>query len=449
MRGSYRGDAPLGGLTSSGWRWGSALAYGAILAVLVGGVYLGATGLSGAASHQDPPHDLAAHLVTGEPESRAPEMMDKSQVQSLLSPKAFVNLKQQSFESTVNGRTLRVETSLEMPLQRYMMDQLKTSTSRHIGIVAMEPASGRVLAMVSFDKGDASNNTCTDNMFPAASVFKIVTAAAAIEKYQFDPDTPLTYNGRKYTLYRSQLKENRTKWTHEISLKDSFAQSVNPVFGKIGALYLGKPVIDEYAHAFGFNSRFDFELPLPPSSMETSDEPYRLAEIASGYNRTTRISPIHGAMMASTVMNKGFLVEPTVIDRITDQDGKVLYQGNSTAIRQTVRPEATEALARLMAETIRSGTCKKIFRGYAEDKVLSRLNIGGKTGSINNESQDTRYDWFVGYAEEKTGSKQIALSIVVGHEEYIGIRAARYARMAMKEFFRNEFARAKSPPKEG
>ena len=92
--------------------------------------------------------------------------------------------------------------------------------------------------MVSFDKGDASNNTCTDNMFPAASVFKIVTAAAAIEKYQFDPDTPLTYNGRKYTLYRSQLKENRTKWTHEISLKDSFAQSVNPVFGKIGALYL-------------------------------------------------------------------------------------------------------------------------------------------------------------------------------------------------------------------
>ena len=56
--------------------------------------------------------------MTGEPESRAPEMMDKSQVQSLLSPKAFVNLKQQSFESTVNGRTLRVETSLEMPLQR-------------------------------------------------------------------------------------------------------------------------------------------------------------------------------------------------------------------------------------------------------------------------------------------------------------------------------------------
>ncbi len=104
----------------------------------------------------------------------------------------------------------------------------------------MDPKTGKVLSMVGFDKTDPSNNPCVDSRFPAASIFKIVTASAVVEKCGFQPGSKLSYNGRKHTLYKSQLKDRRNRYTNRITFRDSFAQSVNPVFGKIGAHYLGK-----------------------------------------------------------------------------------------------------------------------------------------------------------------------------------------------------------------
>ena len=418
----------------------TALKYAAVLIVVLMGLYGIIGGLGGAACHHRPADGPAASHTGGRSGDHFRKRLDKHQVQSLLSSKLFVNLRQKSFDLNHGGRHLHVETSLDMPLQRYLLDRMDPSTSRYIGIVAMEPSTGRVLAMVGFDKNDSSNNPCVNSQFPAASVFKIVTAAAAIEKYHFNPDTPMTYNGRKYTLYKSQLKDKKNKWTRKITLRDSFAQSVNPVFGKIGALMLGKSVLEEYAQAFGFNRQIDFEIPLPPSSVTISDDPYQWAEIASGFNRETRISPLHGAMMAATILNQGRFVEPSIVDRIADQEGRIIYRGHPKAIKQAIKPEGARVMNRLMAETIKSGTCRKIFRGYRRDKILSRLNIGGKTGSIHNKNHDTRYDWFVGFAEEKNGTEKIVLSIVVAHEEYIGVRAGQYARMAIKHYFQNYFA---------
>jgi membrane carboxypeptidase/penicillin-binding protein len=97
-----------------------------------------------------------------------------------------------------------------------------------------------------------------------------------------------------------------------------------------------------------------------------------------------------------------------------------------------------------MKATVKSGTSRKIFRGYRKDRVLSRLNIGGKTGSIDNHSHDARYDWFVGFGEEKEGGEKIVISVVVAHEEYIGTRAGKYARLAIKYYFQDYFARAEA-----
>ena len=68
--------------------------------------------------------------------------------------------------------------------------------------------------------------------------------------------------------------------------------------------------------------------------------------------------------------------------------------------------------------------------------ILSRLNIGGKSGSINSKTHEgRRFDWFVGYAEEKEGTRKIVLSIVVAHQNFIGTKANKYARMAIEKFF--------------
>ncbi|HSQ83518.1 MAG TPA: penicillin-binding transpeptidase domain-containing protein, partial [Desulfobacterales bacterium] len=132
---------------------------------------------------------------------------DKKKVQTILNGVSFVNLKDKSFDFVSNDHKYKVVTSLDIELQNYLLSKLNTSTARYIGIVAMDPVTGKILSMVSFNKKDPTDNPCLDNRFPAASIFKIVTASAAIEKYGFTSNHVFTYNGMKHTLYKSQLKE--------------------------------------------------------------------------------------------------------------------------------------------------------------------------------------------------------------------------------------------------
>lgn len=369
------------------------------------------------------------------------QAIDKNGIQELLDDKLFVNIRNKSFDVVSEKDHFHIDTSINIPLQQFILDTIDPSTARYMGIVVMEPYSGRVLAMASFDRDDPHNNPCLDSIFPAASVFKIVTAAAVIERYGFDSDSVMTYCGRKHTLYKSQIKEYTKRKTHEITLRDSFAQSVNPVFGKIGVHYLGKTALEEYAEAFGFNRDIGFDIPFGPSVMIISDEPYHWAEVASGFNRETLISPLHGALIASAVLNRGLLLEPIIVEQITDDSGRMIYQSHLKPLNQAITSDVSEIVNDLMIATIESGTCRKVFRGYGEDDVLSRLSMGGKTGTINNDGGNIRYDWFVGFAEERNGPEKIVVSSVVAHEKYIGKKSSRYARMIFKEYFTNYFGK--------
>jgi peptidoglycan glycosyltransferase len=370
---------------------------------------------------------------------------DKKKVQMMLNGVSFVNLKNKSFDFVSNGHKYKIETSLDIELQNYLLSKLNTSTARYIGIVAMDPVTGKILSMVSFNKKNPTDNPCLDNRFPAASIFKIVTASAAIEKYGFTSNHVFTYNGMKHTLYKSQLKDRKNRYTNRVTFKDAFAQSVNPVFGKIGYLYLGKDTLEEYAKAFGFNQDINFEIIVDPSCVALTDKPYQWAEIASGFNNQTKMTPLHGAMMASAVVNQGQLLEPTIVDRIVNENGRIIYQGKLTPMSRAIDANASQTLNLLMENTIKRGTGRKAFRRYRRDKILSKLNIGGKTGSIDNRIHDARYDWFVGFAEEKNGKKKIAVSVIVTHEKYIGLRATYYARIAMKKYFNDVFAKNENP----
>ncbi len=366
--------------------------------------------------------------------------ISKNEVQLFIDAGAIINRKSRNFTVDHEGRKLRVDTTIDIDLQEYLLKKLDRKNSRYIGIVAIDPDTGRVLVMAGFDKTNASKNTCIDSMFPAASVFKIVSAAAVVEKCGFKADTRFSYNGSNHTLYKRQLKDRKNRYTNYITLRDSFARSVNPVFGKIGANYLGKTSLEKYADAFGFNQTINFELPLSPSPISFSDDLYNCAEIACGFNRETQLSPVHGALISSAVLNRGVLIEPTVIDQIVDEKGQVIYKSGLKKINHAISLETADILKDLMGTTIRAGTCRKSFSGYRKDRILSKLNIGGKTGSIASRSHDVRYDWFVGYAEEKKGEQKLALAIVVAHEKYIGRRSFHYARYAIKEYFRKSFA---------
>ena len=366
--------------------------------------------------------------------------IQKNDIQGWLSPTTVANLEKKTFELQVDQDHYFVNTSLDLSLQTSLLKRMRSSDAEQMALVALDPDDGRVLAMVGIDQDNLSSNPCFDNHFPAASVFKIVTAAAAIEECDFSLDTTLKYNGGKYTLYKSQLKNTVNRYTNSISFRDSFAQSVNPVFGKIGAQHLGHAFLVKYGEAFGFNGDIDFEVPLPSSVFDITEESYHLAEIACGFNRTTTLTPLHGALIAAAVLNDGRLPEPTMIEQIIDENGREIYRGRPAVAGEAMSPRASALLVNLMTRTVSSGTCRKTFQSASNDRVLSKLVIGGKTGSIDNREHTRRMDWFVGFAREKNGSEGIAVAVVVGHGKYIGTRAADFARHTFRDYFRVYFA---------
>ena len=360
---------------------------------------------------------------------------DKQVAQRLLQDTSLFNLKDASFQVTRQEKTLRFDTSIDPSLQDYMLGKLDRKNSRHIALVALDPAAGKILMMAGYDKTNPDSNTCLDNSYPAASIFKIITAAAAVEQGNLDSNAKLMFNGSQHTLYKNQLKDRKNRYTNYTTFQEAFAKSISPVFGKLGALRLEKDQLSACAEAFGFNSLIDFELPLQASRFSITDTPYHRAEIASGFNRQTTLSAVHAALLPAVIINQGKQVEPTIVHRITDESGQILYENRPGPTRQVIAPRVSRVVYDLMEATVRYGTAKKAFKGFQKDPVLSKCNLGGKTGSIYNKKHDLRYDWFVGFADLKNGDKKLAIAVVVAHEEFIGTRAAAYARMAIKKYF--------------
>jgi len=419
--------------------------YSSLLTLLTLAIYGIAVSFSGTACRNTfPTPEAESNKSKSLSGSSEDPLYSKKDVQSILAEVDLLGLDHERFSVQADGCTFRVETSLNIPLQQYLMQGLDRSTSRDIGIVVMDPSTGRIHALAGFDKTGMNGNPCFDSRFPAASIFKIVTAVAGIEKCGFRTGSGFTFNGGKYTLYKSQLNERESRYSTRISFQNSFAQSVNPVFGKIGANYLGKESLEEYGEGFGFNRAIDFEVPLEPSHLNVTDQTYQLAEVACGFNRDTVMSPLHGALLSAAIVNEGGLVEPTIVNRITDNSGNILYRSEPKIIGYAATPSASREVGNMMIATVRSGTSKRAFRGADRDSILSRLDIGGKTGSIGSRKiANVRYDWFVGFAKEKKGGEKLVVSVLVAHEKYIGKKAAYYARTAITQYFRKYFDQKK------
>jgi cell division protein FtsI/penicillin-binding protein 2 len=420
-------------------RWGVLLLG---IAVSFYGLSVGIDGFSSTPSKRTSSKTVIARPEGGETQmagSAGPDFTPNGWPTAWHAP-AFLEKTRSEWTFYQDGKRYSVQTTLNPSLQTYISDKLDRKLPKEVAVVVLESSTGRVLALAGYDRADPAGNPCLKSTFPAASIFKIIIASAVVEEHGFTPGTPLYYNGRKYTLYKSQLKNKRNKYTRRITLRKSFAESVNPVFGKLGVHHLDMPQIEHYARAFGFEEPIEFEFGKLQSRLFVSQESYHRAEIASGFNRKTTISPVHGALIASAVLNNGKLMAPTVIHRVTNGDGETVYEEAPAEFGQAVSPKTASILAELMQATIRYGTARKAFRGYRYDKVLSKLTLGGKTGSISNHAHTSKYDWFVGFAREKGVPEGIAVAALVVHGDKLGRRAGSYARMAIKAYYEDYFS---------
>jgi peptidoglycan glycosyltransferase len=375
---------------------------------------------------------------------KAPKpVLSKIDLKGLIRGTRFLNAQKEIFFVDTQDKSYTITTSLNTRLQKMplsAMNRLKTldrGKPQRIAIIAMDPSNGSLVGMAGFDLADPQANPCTVSDYPAASIIKIITASAAIDSLGYTAQTPLYFNGNKYTLYKRQLTEVKNKYTTKTSLARAFAESINPVFGKIGKNYLGRKKLNSYAHAFGFNQDPDSELEFESGRFSVTESDYHLAELGCGFNRETMISPIFGAMMVTTILNSGTSLVPHIVNQVATGTGEIIYKSKKEFYKTAITPKTADTMIQLMQSTVSRGTAKKSFRGFSKDKILSKLIIGGKTGSLYNRERTVKYDWFTGFGKEKIGEKALAVAIVVGHKKYIGTRASAYAKMILKNYFKD------------
>jgi len=343
----------------------------------------------------------------------------------------------ESYLLLTEGMRLTVEIPLDTALQRHIVELLRRSRTLQTTVVVMSPKTGQILAMADYERHGRGQgeNLCLKADFPAASLIKIVSAAAAIEARGFTPDKTVAFRGMTHTLYSSQLRQGEGSYSKKTSFKKAFSRSINPVFGKIGIYELGRRFIAEYADRFLFNQEIPFDLPLAMSSIHIPADDFGLAEIASGFNKTTLISPLHASLITATVANAGIMVEPWLVGRVKDESGKVLYSARLSRLGRPIEEDTARQLRILMEDTVVHGTCRKAFQQLRRKKFFKHIALGAKTGTINDYHDRYKYDWVTAYALPKHGEGAMCITVLAVHGKRLGMRASEVARCIMDYHF--------------
>ncbi len=305
-----------------------------------------------------------------------------------------------------------------------------------MGVLAVcDLKSGKVLALAERSASGLSSQPklALEATFPAASLIKILTASAALEWNNAQPEDSLPLRGRTHTLYRFQLQLPKYNNYPKISLEYAFAKSVNPVFGSLG-MDLGAAAIRKMGIAMGFNQ----PQPLPecrPSRLDVPDSGFGLAQVSCGYTTTTTLSPLHALRIARGIGDDGRLRPLVFTSELRD-----IKTGNHFTVADTpsdpfVSPATLSNLRTLMNATVETGTARKGFRRALGRQDLSNLEMGGKTGSLNGENPPGRYEWYIGYARVKDHPDQgIAVSVMVINQNNRIVHASEMAGLLIRDW---------------
>lgn len=332
--------------------------------------------------------------------------------------------------------TLVYHYSLDSSLQKLGNRLMKRYKPLYGAIIAMHPNSGRVLSIVSFKHDSVSDlgNISFRSIFPAASIYKTITAAAAIEEAGFDAQSMVKHVGRNHTLYKYQLEKEPGQF-NEITLGRAYALSINPVFAKVGIYSLGKDKLEHFSQKFGFNTMIPFELEIEMSQMGSGDSLFELAELASGFNQKTTISPFHGALMASAISENGKMPHPFVVDSVTRKDSCV-YKAQSRVWKTPIKGHTAGELREMMQGVSSYGTARKSFKYIRQSARFNNIQYGGKTGSVDKDGIG-RVDWFVGFARDPADPTQrIAVSVVTAHGAYWTVHSSFIAAEYFRHFLK-------------
>lgn len=303
---------------------------------------------------------------------------------------------------------------------------------RRGAVAALDPATGRILALVSSPSYDpevlsGTGPSVTDawarlnrapsrpmlnralrQTYPPGSAFKIVTAAAALDAgVVTDPDAE-TDTPSPYVLPgTSTVLPNEAKGCEKASLAEAIRVSCNTVMAHLGVQVGLDGMLDAVA-GFGFNDD-DLEIPsrVARSNFDEDMSDDQLAQSSIG-QFDTAATPLQMAMVASAVANGGELMRPHLVDRVTTDDGDTVQQQGSDSYHRAMDPTTARQLQRMMVDVVENGT--------GANGAIDGVTVGGKTGTAQHgvDNSGTPYAWFIAWAQAPdSGRPAVAVAVVV------------------------------------
>lgn len=318
-------------------------------------------------------------------------------------------------------------------------------------VVAIEPSTGRILALVSNPSFDPSQvdeqwqrlsenrdsplfDRALEGLFQPGSTFKMLTASAALETGTDSPDDPFYCPGYinipggpkgTYTIH-----EMGGEVHGHLTLAMALAQSCNITFAQVG-LRLGATRFKEFADRFWVDRPLDFILPTATGQVTSSRSdsgsaggksdprkdlgllrvPTVLAQSAFGQGQVL-ISPLEDCMIAAAVANHGVLMKPYLVDRIVDPWGNVVARAEPTILSKPISSSTAAEVTSMMELTMTAGTARHL--------QVPGLLIAGKTGTAQNPGHRT-HAWFAGFAPAER--PRVVAACIVEHGGVGGVEA--------------------------
>ena len=324
--------------------------------------------------------------------------------------------------------------TIDMRLQKYISQVMGSYKG---SVVLMDPRTGEILAMVSLPSFNPAQETeepeeeslfnkASYGKYPPGSLMKIVTAAAALEsmkdigEYTVECKGSTDISGVKVNCYDQEVHG-------QVNFSRAMEVSCNAFFAQL-SLDLGWKQLRETGEAFGFNEDFLFsdiktarsELPL---TRNTDNEELAWSGIGQG---KVLVSPLHIALIASSIANGGAMPEPKLIYGIQTRNGNVRLQSKSRTISTPVSPETAKALTDMMIGVVENGT------GHSAQ--TTGMLIAGKTGTAETQAGQTPHAWFTGFAP--ADHPTLAISVILENAGTGGTKAAPIAGKILREAVR-------------
>ena len=351
-----------------------------------------------------------------------------------------------------------VVTTLDLDAQRAAADGLAGKCG---AAVALEPSTGRVLALASspsfnpnlvesdFESIEAITAPCrpaaplldraTAGRFVPGSTFKVVTAAAALDTGTFNPQSQFDDPGY-CTLFGQRVFNFSDQGTPSgfgrVTLTQAVQNSINSVFCNIGK-ELGADVVLEYAKRFGFYERPPIELPSEEvlisglyrnGRLYDPDDPNEVdpGRLAFGQERLV-VTPLQMALVAAGVANEGVVMEPKLVERIVAPDGDVIQRFEPQEWTKAVEPSTAADLTAMMELAVQAGT------GVAAQ--IPGISVAGKTGTAETGVAGRNNTWFIAFAP--ADRPEVAVAVALTDQAGTGgVTAAPIARAIIEAALR-------------